>query len=929
MKTKMKHNLKLHLRRSPLLAALLMAMSPAMAQTDMLVADDVGTNSPIESKVPADVAELPDADSSAVPDEQEQLDTLSEEALLGDAVLPADRAVLPAEDPDAVELRGVEVKGVVGNENEVLYLEEKRASPEIVEVLSSEQIARTGDSDVATTLKRIPGLSVINGRYIYVRGLGERYSAVLLNGAQIPSPDFTRRVVPLDLFPTELLDGIIVQKTYSPNLPGEFGGGAVLLRTREAPQQPFFRIQGTIGYTWDTTFEDGLRYKGGDRDWTGVDDGTRAIPGSLESAISGGRFLRPISTNNPDGATPEELQTYGRDLAASGFGIEPETIGPDGGMSIGLGNSFQLSDDVRLGLIGAFRYNQDWDTVSEERTTYSNSNAGLSEIGNLDVDSTLRDIDTSAFIGANLDIGKYHRLGMTLLGLRQSADLSKVGEGIVDSDPSTFYELRWTENELIAEQLSGTHMFPNANDLEIHWIYTNADASRDQPNKRTYRYDLAGDVLEFSRRSDSNESEYGTLDDNQQDFGLNAVLPIYFENGSALQLSGGIARTTRDRESTIRTFSYLLSAGSPLNSVPNFFAQPIDVILSDPNISPEGFVLREVTRPTDNYVADQTVDAYFLNAELDLGTWRFAGGARHESNEQSVTTYNYANPDLDPVVSTDDSDVWLPALTVTWAYDEAAQFRFAYSETLSRPDFRELSPAPFTDPDLDIDTIGNPDLQTTRMKNLDLRWEYYFGGADTFAVALFQKKFENPIEKLRIPGSTPLLELSNALSADNYGVEVDLQKNLGFIGESWFKGLDTSAFDIGFNYAWIKSSIELDAESASFQTNLSRPMQGQSPYVVNLQLGYTGERDEANLLWNRFGSRISEVGVQGQPDVYEEAYNTVDFLYRHAFSEQWRFTFRLRNLLDSEVSFTQGGLDTRVYQKGREALFSLEWRPLQ
>ena len=145
----------------------------------------------------------------------------------------------------------------------------------------------------------MPGLSLINGRYIYVRGLGERYSSVLLNGAQIPSPDFTRRVVPLDLFPNELLDGIIVQKSYSPDMPGEFGGGTVLLRTREVPQAPFFRVQGTLGYTDGTTFEDGLRYDGGGRDWTGYDDGTPRPAGSLAAAIADGSYLRPQSANNP------------------------------------------------------------------------------------------------------------------------------------------------------------------------------------------------------------------------------------------------------------------------------------------------------------------------------------------------------------------------------------------------------------------------------------------------------------------------------------------------------------------------------------------------------------------------------------------------------------------------------------------------------
>ncbi len=828
---------------------------------------------------------------------------------------------------DTVKLKGVEVQGKAGGGNQALYLDEKRIAPVVTEALSAEQIARTGDSDAATTLKRVPGLSLIDGRYIYVRGLGERYSSVLLNGAQIPSPDFTRRVVPLDLFPNELLDGIVVQKSYSPDMPGEFGGGTVLLRTREIPRDPIFRVQGTLGYTDGTTFKDGLRYDGGDSDWLGVDDGSRDLPGSLSSAIADGSYLRPQSANNPGGATPDQLQSYGRDLAQSGFSTRQQRIGPNGGFSLGLGNGYQLNEDIRLGLIAAIRYNQKWDTREETRNTYSASDSGLTRVGNLDVDSTERSIDTSAFVGLGLDIGKYHRIGLTLMQLRQTDDRTRISDGVVDSVDSRFYELKWVENQLAAAQLTGKHLFPALHDLDVSWQYTKARANRDVPDQRSYRYDYSGDLLEYSRRSDANATAYGTLEDNQDDYGFKATLPFYFDSGSSLALSAGAGRTTRDRDSSIRTFSLQLASGSPLNAGPAFFSQSIDAILDAANIRPDGFVLREVTRPTDNYFANQTIDSGFFNADLNLGAWRFIAGARREKNDQSVTTFDVGNSNFDPIVSSIKASDWLPAAGITWAYSDNAQLRFGFSKTLSRPDFRELSPAPFTDPELDIDTIGNPDLKTTQLRNLDLRWEYYFGGLDSLSFSAFQKKFENPIEKQRLPGSTPLLKLDNAASANNVGIEIDVQKDLGFISERWLKSLDLSAYRLGFNYARIRSEITLDSDSGGFQTNLSRPMQGQSPYVANLQFGYTGEADEANVLFNRFGRRISEVGVQGQPDVYEESFNSLDFLWRHQFSGDWRVTVRLRNLLDPKVQFTQGGLDTRIYSRGREALVSLEWRP--
>lgn len=832
----------------------------------------------------------------------------------------------------ANQLAGVTVHGRAATGAQTLYLDERRSAAGVTEAIGAEQIARTGDSDVATTLKRVTGLTLVDGKYVYVRGLGERYSSVLLNGAPIPSPDYTRRVVPLDLFPNELLDGIVVQKSYSPDMPGEFGGGTVQLRTREVPQGFFFRAQGTLGYVDGTTGKKGLRYRGGGEDWTGYDDGARAMPGSLADAISGGRYLRPQSGADPAGATPEQLATYGRDLASRGYGIHSKEIGPDTGFSLSLGNGFQLADEVRLGLIGAVRYNQSWDQYDERRNVYAASNAGLSPVADQAIEDTQRSIDASYFLGLGLDLGMNHRIGLTSLLLRQTDDRAKISDGTVDSVDSRFYEQKWVENQLHAEQLNGHHAFPAAHDLEIDWRYTWAKAERDEPNTRRWRYDYAGtDGLEFSRRSDSNSQTFGALSDQQNDFGLKAALPFDFGDGTVLTLAAGGERTTRDREAAIRTFTFQLAPNSPLLvNDPGLYLRPIGEILAPGNIRPDGFVLRETTRATDNYRAEQTLNAGFVDADFNWqGKYRLALGVRRESNAQEVTTYSIVNEQAPPVIAKDDSVNWLPSAAFTWIYSENAQLRFSFSRTLSRPDFRELSRAPFTDPELDIDTLGNPDLKTTRIRNLDLRWEYYFSDTDSLSVGAFDKKFSYPIERLRLPGSSPLLSFANATSAHNYGVELELHKGLGFVGERWWKGVDLADFYVGFNYARIKSNVALDPASASYQTNLSRPMQGQSPYIVNTQFGYLNEDRgiEATLLFNRSGRRISQVGVQGQPDVYEEAFDALDFQFRRSFANDWRWTLRLRNLLDPKVDYTQGGFSTREYRRGREVLFSLEWRP--
>ena len=827
-------------------------------------------------------------------------------------------------------LQGIEVTSEAPTGAE-LYLDEKRTSSVVIEGLGAQQIARTGDSNVATTLKRIPGLSLIGGKYVYVRGLGERYSSVLLNGASVPSPDYTRRVVPLDLFPNDVLSGVIVQKSYSPDMPGEFGGGTVQLRTRDVPTKFFFKVSGGLGYIDGATGEEGDRYAGGARDWTGYDDGSRELPASLAAATANGAFLRPRTSFNPGGASPQQLQELGRDLAGVGYGVYDKKIGPDTNFSASIGDGWKIGEDVRLGVVGAFRYSQTWDTDEEVRNTYGASSAGLNQVGSLDVDTTERSIDASGFVNIGLDIGNQHRIGLTSLLLRQTNDRVKISDGTVDSVDSRFTELKWNENQLRTNQLFGHHVFPAANYLELDWQYSRASAGRDEPNTRQYRYDyLTPTIREYSSRSDGNAQTFGRLADDQDDYGFKAMLPFDWGEASRLALSAGAGRLTRDRDSSFRRYTFLLTPGTSLLGTPGFLQQPIDLILAPGNIRPDGFILRETTRATDNYSAEQTLKSGFFNADLDLeGKLRFALGARREKNDQQVTTFSIINATAPPIVAADRGSVWLPAASSTWRYSDNAQLRAGFSRTLSRPDFRELARAPFTDPELDIETLGNPDLETTRIRNLDLRWEYYWSEVDSLSVGAFHKEFDNPIEKLRVPGSSPLLELANAQSATVYGLEFDATRNLGFLNDNGWIKTDLAAWQVGFNFTRLRSTVQLDPANASFQTNLSRPLQGQSPYIGNFQVGYTDvdAGREATLLFNRFGRRISEVGVQSQPDVYEESFNALDLSLKQRFATDWRLNLRLRNLLDPSVKYTQGGLSTRTYKKGREFLLSVEWRP--
>lgn len=817
-------------------------------------------------------------------------------------------------------------------------LAERRQSAAVTDVLSAEQISRAGDSDAAGALKRVTGLTLVDGEFIYVRGLGERYSSVLLNGAAIPSPDPTRRVVPLDLFPADVIESVVVQKTAAASMPGDFGGGTVQLRTVGFPDSLKASLSVSSGYNQLATLESGLRDEGGGRDWTGFDDGTRDLPESLRQAISDGAVLRPRSLTNPEGLTPGELETLGEDLATrSNYNVFEDDLAPDVGVNGVLGNSFQLGEDSRWGFLGAVQYDQEWTNVTEERRTFAFSDAGLQQKDDFDLSRTRRNVDLSGFFNLGLEIGQDHKLGMNSMLLRQTEDEVRIAEGEVDSQSLQRVDIEWVENQLFSNQFTGTHEFPLLDwgtKVSLDWQYTDATASRMEPNTRRYRRDDDNDdgIFQFSTRADSNSQVFGDLDDDLADWSVSAGFTFGLGPHMDGRFGFGAGSLERDRTAELRTFAF----GGRARFGQDVLLLPQDEVLVPDRINPGSLTLSESTRADDNYTATQALDSRFYNLDLTLfEDWRLTAGLRTEENLQEVATFDLANPD-EAIVGTLDRTTRLPSGSLTWSYSENAQLRFGYAETVNRPDFRELSESPYRDPVLDTITVGNPELKTASINNYDVRWEYYFSPTDSISVAGFYKEFSDPIEKTFQPGgSRQIITLQNSIGAETQGVEFDIYRTFGFLQDvDWLEGrsegpvgpIDWSNYYVSANYTRLQSNVRIDTTRTT-QTNADRPLQGASPWVANFQLGYTSPESghEWTLLYNEFGERISRAGIQGQPDIYEQPFSQLDFVYRYRFADHWRFSLKLDNLLDSEVKFTQGDRTTRQYRKGREISLGLQW----
>ena len=794
------------------------------------------------------------------------------------------------------------------------FVEERRTSSAVTDILGAEQISRAGDSDAAGALKRVTGLTLVDGKFIYVRGLGERYSSVLLNGAQIPSPDPTRRVVPLDLFPTEILSGIVVQKTFTADMPGEFAGGTIQLRTRGVPESFLLRASLGLGYADGTTGKDGLSYDGGNRDWTGF-DGVREAPAGL---------LGPALPSDP-----LELENLGERLASSSYSIYDKNIGPDSSVSVSVGDDFRFSDgDWSLGYIASFRHSQNWDTRLEQRGAFSTlANGTLIPLTSFTRERTERAIDSGLFLSTGLKIGEHHDLVATAFQVRQTTDEAQIDDGLQDSGSiERKFSLEWIENELTTRQFGGTHSLVALGNLVLDWQYTDSDASRSSPFVREYNFTF--DEIDTYVYNGQNFIRFEQLDDSAQQKRLNFKWPWTFNDTDTLTLQAGGDQLEKERASSIQRFAY--RGGRVRN------ATGIDQVLLPELIGPlpSQLQLQRATQSTDAYTAIQELDAIFASADLVWGEWRANLGVREERNDQQVITLPlFAGPNDQPTIGRIESTDRLPSGSLTWAYSSAAQVRLGYSETLSRPDLRELSPAPFIDPLLDTRVLGNPDLVQAEIESRDVRWEYYFTPTESFSIAYFEKDFSNPIELVRIPGSGELLGLSNAESASNSGIELDYYRSFSGVEKiawlpGWLSGLPWADLFLGANYARIESEIDLGA-SLGTQTNARRPLQGQSPYVANLSVSYLHpEGDiEATLLYNVSGARISQVGSSGLPDILEQPFDQLDFTLSAKLPwEGWKLKARLRNILDPDVEFTIGDEVTRSYSKGREAALSVEWK---
>lgn len=796
-------------------------------------------------------------------------------------------------------------------------IEIRKNASNVADVLGAEQISKAGDSDAAASLKRVTGLTLVDGKFIYIRGLGERYSQTLLNGSTLPSPDPTRRVVPLDMFPSGIIENLVIQKSYTPDLPGEFAGGAILLETKSIPDKFFFKISTSYRYGPDDTGAEKLSYAGGQNDWTGRDDGTRALSAPLAAAIQGNRRLGEcnlVLTTNC--FTTDELTEISKSVKRNSQVINKSEDAPPS-LSLSIGDRWSFGS-IQAGLLSSLRYSQDWTTESRVKRSY---NLGNTQTGELVEDksfvreSSQREIDLGGTLDFGVRIGDRHALNLSGQLMRKTNDETQVSTG-TDSDQTNLVfrdtKLRWTERELRTLSLQGEHSLEFLGDLEIRWRATQSEATLSEPDQREYRYYSDGSGFQFETRGDGNRRIYSNLQDENEDYGVDLRLPFTVLSQGESFIKIGYHQVQKNRNSQIRRFKFEEQVSGSLNQ--DDLRLPIDQLFADENLGVNGFLLKEDTQPTDNYTASQEVNSGYAMIEYSALSWlKVISGARYERSFQDVRTFKLFDPDNAPDVAALETIDLLPVHSATVKIAPQMQVRLAYSETLSRPDFKELSTAPYHDVENDRIVVGNNNLVGSIIRNYDLRWEWYFAQAENVSLGVFAKEFQTPIEAVARNSTEGGVTFQNAESAENFGAEFEFRKKLGFIHD----GL--GRVSLAGNYSYIDSEVTIAPENAGLLTSRSRSLQGQSPYVINAQLLYENLDRGTNfaLLYNVFGKRITEVGVLGLPDVYEDPFHQVDLVFSQKINSMLTVSLKGSNLLDPEAIQRQGDKVVQLYNKGR------------
>ena len=817
------------------------------------------------------------------------------------------------------------IEAKADRKNEEYLLQVKKKSASLMETIGAKEISKRGDNNVAAAAKRVTGLTVEGGKYVYVRGLSDRYSLTTLNKAQLPGLDPNRNAVQLDLFPTNMIENMKVIKTFTPDLPASFTGGLVDIETKDFPDHFTLQFYSSLSYNSNSSLKNNfLTYNGGGSDYLGFDDGTRE---------------RPVSTNNIPALFVENdrltkiTKSLNKEMEVS---RKSSFLNQRYNFSVGNKIKFLGKD---LGFVTGLSYRKNYSFKDKDAQTNRYSLTGkVADIDRLNAERTLKDTQGQenvlwgAFASLSYQLAENHKIGAVFIRNQNGISTATFREGEIPSDqPGLYFQTRaleYTQSALTSYQAKGEHSFEKLKKLKIDWLYAYSRSKQDQPDLRYFSNDYTINETTGDTNYSIQASIYPVptrywraLEQNTSDAKLNFEFNLKEVEDKVSKIKFGGAMLNKDRLFTSKRYNYRSQGNVNFNgSIAEYLNDSNMVLPSAGNPNPNYIYIEEATERKNSYSATQAIyGAYIMGDIWATKKLRVVGGVRMETTDMQSRSFD----NTQKVGQLNNVD-FLPALNTTYALNKKTNIRAAYSKTLARPTFREIAPFSTYDFSTNWILIGNPDLKRTLVNNFDIRYEIFPNFGELISVGAFYKTFSGPIALVfNTQAQNSELTWRNQEKATVYGLELEIKKKLGFISN------DKNQFNVGGNYTYVKSKVSIDNQELELIKALdpgakdTRPMFGQSPYIVNLYFGYNNDSLglSANLNYNVSGEKIAVVIVGATPNVYQQPIHQLGFNINKKIGKKFSLRFKAQNILNPLVKKTYNYKNQEYifnsYQRGR------------
>jgi TonB-dependent receptor len=843
--------------------------------------------------------------------------------------------------PEFYELEEYEVTAEEFTQQTEKILLERQKSTAMMDALGSDFLSRVGAGNAADSIAKVSGAAVVDGKFAVIRGLNDRYVTTTLNGGSIPSADPYRQSASLDMFPSQVIDRVIVAKTFSPDQPGTFTGGGIDIVTKSFPEKPFLSLSlGTAYNTQASLNNDFLTYEGGGFDWAAHDDGTRALPDNAKGDIPpaparNGRPGRP----NYDPAVTEQvnrLQDVTRAMGPAQFAPTREAPPLDHNFSLAAGGATNVFGNP-FGVFAGLAYKHDYFSFEDgvSRRQASQPSGAIIERSYFQDARSVSTVNWNGTVNLAYQLFDHHQLGFTFLYNQNGNDEARVqDEGIRSEDTGAAfrqYRLYYTQRNLNTYQMKGSHLFPQVADIKFDWLVALTGTSQEEPDVRFFNEFTHGGPYQTGSNSlpdPQNPTRYfRDLQEDNRNVKLNWSIPFHHWTEAEGNFKFGLFDSASERTFVDREIYY--QGEAPYGGDPNNYLTPEilnNLVNIRTNLNSISYVWQRNAQGRDSaYNGNLDVQAGYLMLELPIvEKVRLVGGARLETTDLRVSSRSYRANSItgSPTnnVALEQTDV-LPSGGVIYSITPLMHLRLNFSQTIARPSFRELAGYFSYDPVLDDMLDGNPLLTTSSIDNYDARWEWFFRPGELMSVSFFYKDLQNAIERRYLKVDAEQISFINRPMANLYGIELEARKKLDLFG------LPLENFSLGGNLSLVQSEVELTSEELVNKraflpgTESTRPLYDQSPYILNLDLSYSNPRigTTAAVIFNVAGPRVTIASLNSE-DVYEQPAPVVDFVLSQRIREHMTLKFAAKNLLNPSFERTYGedsDLLYSSYTKGR------------